>query len=375
MTQAVTQPVAVGPASVDPMVIHRALVQQYLSDADVTVATAVPPPLPLPQYAPTRLSGPVLVTHLVQRAIAAADEPETTITTPGARAPSDLGLREMVTDRSTAPRSDADAPGRVDGGIPAPPGDGKVGPFNVYGMALGTAGLAAFGVAMHMTKGAGISTGSLAKIVLPAAAAGLVGARLYHVATEWESYKDHPGNIPKMWEGGMGIYGGIAAGALVGVAMARRAGIRVSPLLDAAAIALPIAQALGRGGNYANQELYGKPTNLPWGLQVDPAYRPEGMEDRNSFHPTFAYEAAWNVALAGGLYGLSKVWKGRPPGALFALYAGGYGLGRFLVEGLRIDQSKEAGGLRTNQWTSLGIMGASAGALALMVMSKGRVHA
>jgi prolipoprotein diacylglyceryl transferase len=290
----------------------------------------------------------------------------------------DAGLQpgdEVPTEPTPEQPFDPSAPGRRDGLIPAPPGSGdiSIGPakFHIYGMALGTAGLAGYGVFQHLAKARGISGGTLAGIVAPAAVAGLVGARLYHVATQWEDYKDHPEDIPKVWEGGLGIYGGVAAGALVGAAMARRAGLHVSPLLDAAAIALPIAQAIGRTGNYANQELYGKPTDLPWGLQVDPEYRPEGFEDRNSFHPTFAYEAGWNLALAGGLYGVSTVWKDRPPGALFALYLGGYGLGRFMVEGLRVDESKEFGGLRTNQWTSLGIVGASAGALALMIARKG----
>lgn len=266
---------------------------------------------------------------------------------------------------------DPTAPGRKDGLIPAPPGDGKVGPFNAYGLIIGTGAVAALGIFASRTAKLGISGGTLATILAPAAIAGVVGARLYHVATQWEDYKDKPGDIPKIWEGGGAIFGGLGAGVLVGAAIARAKGIHVSPLLDAAALALPIAQAVGRFGNYANQELFGRPTDLPWGLQVDPEHRPAGMEDRNSFHPTFLYEAGWNVGLAGGLYGLSKVWKNRPPGALFALYLGGYGIGRFVVEGLRTDQSKEFGGLRTNQWTALGVTAASAGALALMIARRG----
>lgn len=270
-----------------------------------------------------------------------------------------------------------DAPGRGDGAIPAPPKDPNlhVGPltFNAYGFAVSSAGLVGFGVFRHALKQAGsIPASALPKVIVPAVAAGLVGARLYHVATDWDDYRNNLADIPKMWEGGMAIYGGVAAAALVGAAMARRSGIKVSPLLDAAAIALPVAQAIGRVGNYMNQELYGKPTDAPWGLQVDPEHRPTEFADRNSFHPTFAYEAAWNVALAGGLYGLSKVWKGRPPGALFATYVGGYAAGRFVVEGLRIDESKEFGGLRTNQWTSLGLLGAAAITGATLVLTKGR---
>lgn len=267
---------------------------------------------------------------------------------------------------------EVDAPGRRDGLIPAPPGNGKIGPFNTYGLIIGAGGLAAYGLLRHGAIANGVPAGKLAGIIAPAVAAGVVGARLYHVATDWEKYRDRPLDALKIWEGGGAIYGGIAAGVLVGAAMARRSGIPVSPLLDAAAVALPVAQAVGRFGNYANQELYGRPTDLPWGLQVDPEHRPEEYRDRNSFHPTFAYEAGWNLALAGGIYGLGKVWQGRPPGALFAVYGAGYALGRFAVEGLRVDESKEFAGLRTNQWTSLGLLAASGGALALMVARKGR---
>jgi prolipoprotein diacylglyceryl transferase len=161
-------------------------------------------------------------------------------------------------------------------------------------------------------------------------------------------------------------------GTAVGAILARRAGLPIAPLLDAAAIGLPIAQAVGRWGNYANQELFGRPTDKPWGLQVDPEHRPEEYKDRNSFHPTFLYESLWNAGLAVGTFALSKTWKGRPPGMLFMTYLGGYAVGRFIVEGIRTDPSKEAGGLRTNQWTSLGILGtAGAGALLLAKHARG----
>jgi prolipoprotein diacylglyceryl transferase len=334
----------------------------------VAAARAVPPYVPVPVPLGTSAApapAPAVLAAAIERLRAAVGASQ--------------GTPDAVPVATTAPG--ATEAGRRDGLIPAPPGDGvlEVGPlrFNVYGMMLGTAGLAGYGVLDHTLRAGGhaAAAAALPKVMLPAAAAGIVGARLYHVATDWDRYRDDPGSIPKVWEGGMAIYGGIAAGTLVGAAMARRHGIRVSPLVDAAAIALPLAQAIGRLGNYANQELFGTPTDLPWGLQVDPQHRPAGFEDRNSFHPTFAYEAAWNVALAGGLYALSKAWPGRPPGALFAIYAGGYGLGRFMVEGLRTDPAREHGGLRTNQWTSIGVMAASAGALALMVATKGRVRA
>ncbi|MCW2925820.1 MAG: lgt [Thermoleophilia bacterium] len=251
--------------------------------------------------------------------------------------------------------------GRKDGLIPSPhEGSVQLGPlkFNAYGAILATGGIVGGVVATKALRASGVSTNGLGKVLVPAVVAGLVGARLYHVATDWDRYKDNPGDIVKVWNGGLGIYGGVTAGLAVGAIMAHRAKLPIAPLLDAAALALPVAQAIGRFGNYTNQELYGKPTDLPWGLQIDEAHRPEGFKDRNSFHPTFAYEAIGNVALAGGLFALSKTWAGRPPGILLPLYLAGYGAIRFGVESLRIDESHTAGGLRTNQWTSLAATGA-----------------
>src|SRR5690606_23713230 len=114
---------------------------------------------------------------------------------------------------------------------------------------------------------------------------------------------------------------------------------------------LPVAQAIGRLGNWFNQELFGRPTDLPWGLEIDPGRRPDGYESFETFHPTFLYEALWNLALAAFLVvlGRKKVLR---PGQLFVLYVGGYGLGRLWVEALRIDTATRIAGVRVNIWVS-----------------------
>jgi prolipoprotein diacylglyceryl transferase len=293
--------------------------------------------------------------------VVVVDTPEGSNASGGTEAPTDPDVGPTV--------------GRKDGLIPAPGSSHlEVGglQFNLYGGLIAAGGIAGGAVALRAMKTAGVRSAGIGKVLGPAVVAGLVGARLYHVATQWDYYKDHKDEIPKMWEGGMAIYGGLMAGTAVGAVLAHKFHLPIAPLRDAAAIGLPIAQAVGRWGNYANQELFGKPTDKPWGLQVEPEFRPDQYKDRNSFHPTFLYESLWNAGLAIGTFALSKTWKGRPPGMLFATYLGGYAVGRFVVEGIRTDPSKEFAGLRVNQWTSLGMLGAAgAGALLLARHARG----
>ncbi len=180
---------------------------------------------------------------------------------------------------------------------------------------------------------------------------GIVGARLYHVATSWDELPDEWWGPFAVWEGGLGIWGGIAGGVLAGSIIARRAGASVPALLDAAAPGLLVAQAIGRIGNWWNQELFGKPTDQPWGLEIDPP-RPEGYEFDSTFHPTFLYEGLWNLGAAALLLVLDRFYRFKPP-ALFALYVALYTGFRFFLEQLRIDPSKELAGMRLNAWVSL----------------------
>ena len=191
-------------------------------------------------------------------------------------------------------------------------------------------------------------------VAMWAVPAGVIGARLYHVATEWGRFSDHPFDIIKIWKGGLGIPGGMLLGIIVGVWALKRENLPVAQTLWAVAPALPLAHAVGRWGNWWNQELFGGPTTLPWGLRVDAdKVLDAGYPAGTLFHPTFLYESLWNLALTVILIVVGRRMLAARPGRLLAVYVMGYGIGRFWVEGLRIDAAKEGGGLRLNQWTAL----------------------
>lgn len=243
--------------------------------------------------------------------------------------------------------------------IPAPPFD-SIGPFRLYGLMIALGVLAAVMIAQHRWSRWGGDDDAIVNVAIWAVPAGLIGARLYHVITDWESLYSGGrwSDAFKIWKGGLGIPGGVLVGALVGIVVARRTVPSWRRLGDAVAPAIPVAQAIGRLGNYFNQELYGRATGLPWGLRVDDrillAQNPDQLPG-TTFHPTFLYEALWNLALAGVIIwgGAKVVFK---PGRWFALYVAGYGLGRLWVESLRIDTATHIAGLRVNIWMSLVII-------------------
>lgn len=181
---------------------------------------------------------------------------------------------------------------------------------------------------------------------------GVVGARLYHVVTSWSTVDGEWWEPFAVWQGGLGIWGGIAGGVLAGAIVVRRAGESVLRFMDAVAPGLLLAQAIGRLGNYFNQELFGEPTDLPWALEIDPANRPAGFEQFATFHPTFLYELGWNLLGVAVLLLLDRRFRIKPPG-LFALYVAWYTFGRFWEELLRIDPSHEYLGLRLNAYVSI----------------------
>ncbi len=252
--------------------------------------------------------------------------------------------------------------------LPSPSsGTLELGPLNLnaYGLMIALGVLAAVWITGRRLERLGVGTrddiGSVAMWAVPA---GVIGARLYHVATSWDRFSDAPTDIIKIWEGGLGIPGGLALGVLVGLWAARRRGLAVGGTLTAAAPALPVAQAIGRWGNWFNQELFGRPTDLPWALEVsDAKATAAGYEAGTTFHPTFLYESLWNLALAGVLVAVERRFRLRP-GRLFAVYVAGYGVGRFWVESLRIDTASELAGLRVNQWMAIVITVAAVGYLA-----------
>jgi prolipoprotein diacylglyceryl transferase len=181
---------------------------------------------------------------------------------------------------------------------------------------------------------------------------GVVGARLYHVITSWNTVNGEWWEPFAIWQGGLGIWGGILGGVLAGAWVIRRAGESVYRFMDAVAPGLLLAQAIGRWGNYFNQELFGKPTDLPWGLEIDPANRPEGYAQFETFQPTFLYESLWNLLGVAVLLLLDGRLRIKPPG-LFALYVAWYTFGRTFEELVRIDPSHEFLGQRLNFWVTV----------------------
>jgi prolipoprotein diacylglyceryl transferase len=224
-------------------------------------------------------------------------------------------------------------------------------------IALGV--LAAVEVARRRTPARGMTPDDISAIALWAVPAGLLGSRLYHVITDWRRFEGHWFDVVKLWEGGLGIPGGMAAGVGVGLWVAHRRGLNLADSADVVAPALPLAQAIGRWGNWWNQELFGRPTTLPWGLEIDRVHRPARYADVATFHPTFLYESLWNLALCGALVLVDRRWgtvSDRPRlrrGQLFWLYVLGYGVGRLWVEAMRSDEASYLGPLRVNIWVSL----------------------
>jgi phosphatidylglycerol---prolipoprotein diacylglyceryl transferase len=222
-----------------------------------------------------------------------------------------------------------------------------------YGLCIAIGVVAAVWIAQRRWSARGGDPADISRLAVWSVAAGLIGARLYHVITDHQRFEGRWLHVFAIWEGGLGIPGGLIAGVLTGAVIARRRGLPVAQLLDVVAPAIPVAQAIGRLGNWFNQELYGRPTNLPWGLRISPDHRLPGYQHIATYHPTFLYEAVWNLALAGLLILYERRRPGACPGTLFALYVAGYALGRLWVEALRIDPASHIAGLRVNIWVSL----------------------
>jgi prolipoprotein diacylglyceryl transferase len=239
--------------------------------------------------------------------------------------------------------------------IPSPSsGAVDLGPFQIhmYGLTL----LAAIAICIWITGHRYVNRGGDWDLIFRCAVwgvgAGIVGARLYHLATSWNEVPDQWWGPFAIWKGGLGVWGGIAAGCLVGGIVAKRAGADVWLLADCLAPGLLLAQGIGRIGNWFNQELFGKPTDLPWALKIDPQHRPDGYFNYATFHPTFLYELTYDLIGVGILLWVDSRFKIRRPG-LFALYVAYYCFGRFFEELLRIDPAHEFAGLRLNAWVSI----------------------
>ncbi len=269
------------------------------------------------------------------------------------------------------------ASGLLIASIPSPPRNGiELGPLELraYGVMIALGVIAAVSLSRRRWQARGANPDEISRVAVWAVIAGLVGSRLYHVITDWRRFQSD-GWLESLaiWKGGLGIPGGMTAGILVGLWMIRRQHMNRGEAIAAMVPTLPLAQAIGRLGNWFNQELFGRPTDLPWGLEIDEAHRPAQYLGVETFHPTFLYEAVWNLLLCGLLLILDSrrrrgdvstlVTRSRRmirPGSLLAVYALGYGLGRLWIEAVRIDHASLIWGVRVNIWMSTVLIAGSA---------------
>ena len=245
------------------------------------------------------------------------------------------------------------------GVIPSPSsGSIHLGPLrlNAYGLMIAVGVIAAVRIAGRRAENKGVgTTEDISSIAMWAVPAGVLGGRAYHVLTDYERFQGQWFDAVKIWQGGLGIWGGVAAGVAVGWWCARRRGLDAWWIISCAAPAIAIAQALGRWGNWFNQELFGQPTTLPWALKVSGNIAEKaGYTAGTTFHPTFLYESVGCLVLAWLLIRLEgRIAPAR--GRLFAWYVAGYTVLRFGTESLRIDASHNVGGMRLNQWVAIAV--------------------
>jgi phosphatidylglycerol:prolipoprotein diacylglycerol transferase len=239
----------------------------------------------------------------------------------------------------------------------------QIGPVVIrwYGVLMATAIVVGLWLGHRRAKREGLPADDIISCGQWAILAGLVGARLYEVAFNWDYYGRYPAKIIAVWEGGLAIHGGLILGPLVGVWLAHRWKLPVLRSLDVAAPSAAIGQAIGRWGNFFNDEAFGRPTDLPWKLYISREHRPLGFGQYEHFHPAFLYESLWNLVVFGLLVGLLRSRLSRRPGALFFAYIGLYSVGRFAIEAIRLD-SFWLGAYRVPQLASvLGVVIAVAG--------------
>ena len=243
--------------------------------------------------------------------------------------------------------------------IPSPESNTfSLGPLEVhfYGLFIATGAMLAVFIARRRYAARGGAIDVADGAAFWALICGFLGARLAYASTHLDSFEGRPWAILFIWEGGLALFGGLTGGALGALLYLRRNNGDIPAFADSVAPALPLAQAIGRLGNYFNQELYGTPTTLPWALEIDPENRVEGYQDSATFHPTFLYESLYNLVLVGALLYIDKRKILKRRGSLIFAYGIGYGFGRFLLELIRTDTTFRLLGLSRNAYVALLVM-------------------
>ncbi len=259
-------------------------------------------------------------------------------------------------------------PATVVAAIPSPPASGlSIGSLrlHVYGLLIAAGIGAAVWIAQRRWDRLGGKPGTMSALAVWGVPGGLIGARLYSVITSYQvDTGGHFIRVFEIWRGGLGIWGAVVGGVATGLIGARRMHLPTKPLLDCAAFAFPLGQAIGRWGNYFNQELFGRPSGLPWAVHIDLAQRPARYLNDATFQPTFLYESLYDLAIIGMLWWAAGHLRIRR-GYLLALYVALYTFGRFFTEYLRIDEAHHFWGLRLNDWVSIIVFVAAVGLLLL----------
>jgi phosphatidylglycerol:prolipoprotein diacylglycerol transferase len=247
----------------------------------------------------------------------------------------------------------------------------QIGPLAVrwYGLLIASGVMLGTTLAHREALRRGQDPDKLLNLIVVAVLGALLGARLYYVLFNWDYYGTQLAKVFAIWEGGLAIHGGLISGALATVLYCRKAGLSVPITTDILAPGVAIGQAIGRWGNFFNQEAFGTPTDLPWRLYIDPYHRPPNLKAFEYFHPTFLYESLWNLLVFCVLWFVLRKRLESRPGALTLSYLALYSLGRFFVEALRID-SLMLGNLRAAQVVSLLLVAASIAGLMLVMRKK-----
>jgi prolipoprotein diacylglyceryl transferase len=239
--------------------------------------------------------------------------------------------------------------------IPSPEhGILHVGPIQLhaYGLMLAIGVLVAAKIADVRWRRTGHSPRVIAEIAVPVVIAGIVGARLYHLFTGYKWDQEGIVGTVEIWRGGLSIWGAVIGGALAVIVITHRRKLPTLVVMDCLSVGIVLAQAIGRWGNYFNQELFGKPTTLPWALEIAPQHRPLGYALDKTFQPTFLYESLACLAIAGILLLVERRARLKL-GQTFALYVVLYTFARFFFENMRIDPAHEIAGMRVNAWVSI----------------------